>query len=146
MSRSLDDVRHMMGEISASFNPKLGRMLYGLSRLECRIKAKWLRNNGTQPPSSSDIGLRISSSYTFMYVNYPYFTLVSIQNVESVSVNRHQNEVAVLTLKSGGNYRSLKVTALNLSPASNEAGTKIRPKVHSAFGGIAQLRQKAKTT
>ncbi|VEL43696.1 unnamed protein product [Protopolystoma xenopodis] len=66
MSSRYDDVHHLRDKSSAGFHPNRGKMSRGLCQPERRSKAKRLQYNEIQPPSSSGINLRISSSCTFI--------------------------------------------------------------------------------
>ncbi|VEL16732.1 unnamed protein product [Protopolystoma xenopodis] len=56
----------MMDESSAHFHPKRYRRSLELRQPERGMKAKRLLFNAIQPSSSGEVGLRISSSCTFM--------------------------------------------------------------------------------
>ncbi|VEL10324.1 unnamed protein product [Protopolystoma xenopodis] len=66
MASSSDDVHRIMDETSARLYPKRGRMSRGRRQPEHLIEAEQLPYNGTQPLSSGEINLRISSSCTFI--------------------------------------------------------------------------------
>ncbi|VEL10675.1 unnamed protein product [Protopolystoma xenopodis] len=83
----------MMDESSARFHLK--RMSRGLRQPERRIKAKRLQYNGTQPPFSGEIDLRISYSCTFIFflVGVPMKQTYGVDKTNSRS--KLQSTVAV---------------------------------------------------
>ncbi|VEL06987.1 unnamed protein product [Protopolystoma xenopodis] len=70
MISTSDDVYHMKDDRAARLNWKR-RRAHGLRQLERRIKAKRQQYNGINPSSSSEIDLRISSSWTFISNEIP---------------------------------------------------------------------------